>query len=153
MVNDGDPERKEEVFGFFNFPLSSHKISLLHPHFPTSPHREFSISLPKTQVTRGPQLPHILLPCPSCNLCGEAFSSPARVQCHPCPPPLASLSHSHPFGLRGGQASRCPSVCPCARFSLPIFISPVTAPPRILYSLSLLCYHFPASPSPKADKK
>uniref|UniRef100_A0A2K5PB01 EH domain-containing protein 1 n=8 Tax=Simiiformes TaxID=314293 RepID=A0A2K5PB01_CEBIM len=49
------------------------------------------------QVVRGPQLPpYVLLLCPSCHLCSEAFSSPARVRSHACPPQLVSLSHSTP---------------------------------------------------------
>lgn len=37
--------------------------------------------------------------------------------------------------------------------SLPIFISPVTTPPWMVYSLSFLHYLIPASPSPRADRR
>ena len=37
--------------------------------------------------------------------------------------------------------------------SLPIFISPVITPPRMVYSLSFLHYLIPVSPSPRADRR
>ena len=121
------------------------------PRFPSTLHREFLINFLKTPRARGPNFLFTPLPHPQ-----KQPSEGGALFSLTCPMSYVSSTASVQLpipGLWGAQVSwRRLRLSPPAS-SLPIFISPVTTPPWMVYSLSFLHYLIPASPSPRADRR
>lgn len=114
------PRGKQKYLGFL-IPPRFPQDFIVAPHFPSTPHREFPISLPQNSSGQRASTSFVPLPnLPQMQLLQRGhlfFPSVSGVH----------LTILRPTGLRAAQASCCWSLfSPGASCSLPSFLSPVT---------------------------
>lgn len=141
---------KQKYLGFL-IPPRFPQDFIVAPHFPSTPHREFPISLPQnssgqrasTSLVPLPNLPQ-MQPLQRGYLFFPSMSCVLRCCVH--------LTIPRPTGLRAAQASCCWSLfSPGASCSLPSFLSPVTTRLGRSTPSASSTPSFLSPPLPKAD--